>query len=164
MRLQRIILSGVQMWHTRCTIGKWREGNARSGRRQNSFSWVCVKLFWRVIYCANLRTEPDYQSLSLSCKILGRWSPQIMCEYDRVTAIEVRPLIQPHMCEMGYSIFAVMVRLRLSSKTRASFPRMTSTERINWGKYFHFLCQCLLCLSLFSFYHWYRSNFIGSLF
>ena len=52
-----------------------REGNTRSGRKQNRFVRVRVKLFWRAIYCANPRPEPDSQSRYLSRRGMGRKAP-----------------------------------------------------------------------------------------
>ena len=63
----------------------------------------CVKLFWRKIYCASTRPEPDSQSGSRSWKGLGRRAPQSMCKYDCVTAVAISPLIHPLTWETGYS-------------------------------------------------------------
>ena len=61
-----------------------REGNLRSGRKQNIFSRVCAKLLRLAIYCANPRPKPDPQSGSLSHRVMGQ---RIIREYDLVTTI-----------------------------------------------------------------------------
>ena len=66
-----------------------------------------------------------------SCRIMESQYPQIICEYDPATTIAIRPLIQPHTCEMGSSIFAAMSWLKFAITTKASFTGMPSTERKN---------------------------------
>ena len=59
---------------------------------------------------------------------MGSSSSKIICEYDFMTAIMIRKLIQLCTCEMGSSIFTTISSLKFVSTTRASLPRMLSTE------------------------------------
>ena len=102
-------------------------GNESLGGRQNSFARVRAKLFWREIYCANPRPEPNSHSVSMSHMGLGRRYSHIIHEYDLATAILVRLLIQPRTCKMGSYIFSAMIQLKFASTTRASFLSMPST-------------------------------------
>ena len=120
--LQRLIPSVFHMWRVRYTISKGREGNTRLGRRWKSFARVCAKLFWIVIYCSNLRPEPNSQSGSLSHRGMGSQYPLIMCYCGCATAILIQMLIHPHTCKMGSSIFAAMIWLKFVSTNRASLP------------------------------------------
>ena len=120
--ISRIRASGVGFrmsyaWSARALRNQEREGNARSGGIRKIFVQVCMKLFWREIYCANNRPKPDPQSLSLSHRGLGIWAPWIIHEYDLATANMILLLIQTCRCKMDYYIFSAM----------ASFPRMSST-------------------------------------
>ena len=103
----------------------------RLGRRWKSFAWVCVKLFWPMIYCANPRTESKSQSVSLSLRGLGRQYPWIICDYDLATPIVNQPSIQPRMCKMDSSIFTAIIWLKFASMTRAAFPSKPSPEWAN---------------------------------
>ena len=116
----------------RCVTGKGREVNERSCGRQKSFARVCAKLFWSTIYCANPSPEHDSQLGSLSCRWMGRRVLHIMHEYNCAIYILIRPLIHPRTCKMGSSIFTAMIQLKFTSKTRASFTSMPSTEKKNW--------------------------------
>ena len=136
-------------------------GRGQAGGEINC-AGVRVKLFWRAIYCAKPRPDPGSQSGSRSCRGLGRRDPQIMREYDLVTAIAIWLLTQPHTCERGSSSCVAMSRLKFMSTTRASFLIMPSTERTNEEKCFHCSWQCLPCLSYFSFSQRARSLSIGS--
>ena len=98
-------------------------GKYEVGQDTKEFFWVLPKLFWRVIYCANLRPKPDYQSGSLSHRVLGRQDPWIISEYNLTTTISIRPLIQTCMREMGSSTFSAMSRLKFVCATRAPFTR-----------------------------------------
>ena len=116
---------------TRALRNQEREGNTRSSNRRKSFVWVYAKWFWCTIYCTNHRTKPDSQSGSLSHRGMVKWAPRIIYEYNLATTVDIWPLIQPRMCDMGSSIFASMSRLKFTSTTMASFTRMASTERTN---------------------------------
>ena len=63
---------------------------------------------------------------------------RVMQDYNLATAIAIRIFTQPSTCEIGASSFSAMSRIIFVSTTRASFPIMLSTERINRGKCFHF--------------------------
>ena len=120
----------VYCLHAACTWSdQEREENAKLSKKRNNFAWVCVKLFWHMIYFANHRPETDSQSESLSHKGLGRRSPQIIRQYDFATAITIWPLNQPCTCKTGYSIFSSTSWLKFASTTRVSFPSMPSTEK-----------------------------------
>ena len=88
------------------------------------FADMRKKLFWRVIYCANPGPDAESQSGSSSCWGLGIRAPQIIREYDLMTIISIRLLIQPCICKIGSSIFAAMCRLKSKSTTRAYLPSM----------------------------------------
>ena len=66
--------------------GGW---DVKLGKKINNFARVGTKLFWRAIYCANPKPEPDPQSGSLFRKRLGRRAPRIIWEYDLATAIAI---------------------------------------------------------------------------
>ena len=91
------------------------------------------KLFWRSIYCA--KTRPDHKSQSgfRSRKVLVNWYLQIMREYDLENAILIRPLTQPHKCEMGSLSFPTMSWLKFDSMTKppplACHPLKGQTEK-----------------------------------
>ena len=89
------------------------------------------KLFWRVMYCTNPRPKTNYQSKSLSHRVLGRWVSRIIREYNIATVIVIRTLNQPHMCKMVSSIFAATSQIQLASMTRYSFTSMPPMERTN---------------------------------
>ena len=127
-----------------------------------SFVRVCAKIFWRVIYCANPRPEPDSQSGFMSHRALCIRAPRIIWEYDLATAIATRTLTNPHTCEMVSSIFSAMSRLKFASTTRAPFPSIPSTEITNGEKCFPCSWKFLPCLSFFYFTHQSRSVKIGS--
>ena len=84
-----------------------REGRGHAGDKK-SYAGVCAKLFWRAIYCAKPRPDPGSQSGSWSHRGLGRRSPRIMWQYNLLTAIAIRLLIQPCTCGMGSSRFSAM--------------------------------------------------------
>ena len=48
-----------------------------------------AKLFWRAIYCANLRPGTEFQSVYQYRRVIGRRAPWIMREHDLATAIKV---------------------------------------------------------------------------
>ena len=108
-----------------------REEILRLVIKRNSFVWMCAKLFWRYIYCANPRRDLDSQSSSLSWRGFRRKDTWIICDYNLATAIAIRLLTHPHTCEMISSIFSTISRLKFASMTRASFPSIPSTERTN---------------------------------
>ena len=83
--------------------GGWYD--VRLVKKRNNFARVGTKIFWRTIYCTNPNPKPDPQYSSLSHKGLGIWAPWIIWEYDLDTAIEIRPLTDPRMWKMGFSIF-----------------------------------------------------------
>ena len=56
-------------------------------RKLNNFVWVCAKLFWRTIYCANLRTELNSQSVSLYLREICRQDLWIIWEYNIMALI-----------------------------------------------------------------------------
>ena len=143
----------------RCTI---EGGRVKSFRRLIFCAGVRAKLFWIALYCTKPRPDPGSQSSSRSRRGLGRRAPRIMWEYDLTTVIAIRPLTQPHTCEMGSSGFAAMSRLKFVRTTRASFRSMPSTERTNREKCLCCSWQCLLCSYLFSFSHRFRRFSIGS--
>ena len=122
---------------------------------------VRAKLFWLAIYYANMRPGLCSQSIYWYRRGLGRRYLQIVWEYDLVDAILIRSLTQPRMCEMGYSIFSAMSRLKFVSTMRASFPSMPSTKMTNEEK-IRCSWQFLPCLYLFSFYHRSRTSSVGS--
>ena len=101
------VVSGPQPMAVRvqCLYKGGRRGHVGGGKKCAS---VRVKLFWHAIYCAKPR--PNIKSQSGSQSRRGMWgrAPQIMREYNLVTAILIRPLTQPHTCEMGSSIFSAM--------------------------------------------------------
>ena len=129
---------------------------------KKKFVGVRAKLFWRAIYCAKPRPDPGSQSGSRSRRGLGRRAPRIMRECDLTTTILNWPLTQPRTCERGSSSFVAMSRLKSVSTTRASLPSMPSTWRTNREIYFRCSCQCLPCLSFFSFSQRARSLSIHS--
>ena len=147
-------------------MGRARGAQMRGGGRghtggKNKCADVRGKLFWRAIYFANPRPDVGSQSSSRSRRGLGSQAPRIICEYDFVTAIVIRPLIHPRTCEMGSSIFAAMSRLKFASMTSASLPSMSSTERKNREKCFRCSWQCLPCLFFFIFSHQYLYCHVG---
>ena len=94
---------------------------------------VCVRdaILARNNYCVKPNTEPDSHSGSWIHNGLGNRAPWNTLEYDLMTAISIRPLTQPMMCETGLPIFAAMVQLKVASNTSASLPIIPSTERTN---------------------------------
>ena len=126
---------------------KWGGGGYSDGK---SFcAGVRAKLLWCTVYCTKPRPDPESHPGSWSWRVLGRQSMRIMREYDLVTAIEIRTFTQPHTFERSSSGFVDMSWLKSVSTNSASFPRMTSTERINGEKCFRFSWKCLTFLSLF---------------
>ena len=107
---------GWEQWHVD------GEKNCTSGRE---------KWFWRAIYCAKLKPDPESQPGSCSCRGLWRLSTRIMWYYNLATAIVIWKLTQPHIFEMGSSSFFAMSRLKFESTTRVSFLSMLSNERAN---------------------------------
>ena len=97
--------------------------------------WGCTgvhgMILARYIYCSNYNHKTNPQSRSWVCKVLGTQSMQITLEYDLVTAISIRPLTQPLMCEMGSSIFAATSWLKVASTTWTSLTIIPSTKRTN---------------------------------
>ena len=137
-------------------LHNWKkEGNARSDRNQNDLVWMCAKIFWHAIYCTNPRPKPYSQSGSLSCKGLGRKSPQIIRDYNLTTVIVIQPLTHTRTCKMCSSILDAMSQLKFASTTRASFTITPSTERKNGEKCFRWSWQCVLCLYFYYFTHQY---------
>ena len=67
------------------------------------------------IYCANPNTEPESQSGSRVCRVVGNQAPRSTQECDLATTIGIQTLTQPLTCEMGSSIFVAMSRLKLAS-------------------------------------------------
>ena len=66
------------------------KGGEREVGKENKYLCVGVrKKFWNVIYCANTRPKPDSQSVSLSCKVMGRLAPHIIQEYNLATVIDI---------------------------------------------------------------------------
>ena len=104
---------------TQCTD----EGGGR-GRVGGKNSYVIVRkiLLWRAVYCVKPRPDPKLQSVSWSFRGLGRRALRIIQEYDLVNTIDIQPLTQPCMGEMGYSSFSSMSWLKVTGKTRASSP------------------------------------------
>ena len=100
--------------------------------------------------CTNPRPEPDSKSGSRSRRVLGRWAPWIVSEYDLVTTIAIRPVTQPCMFKTGSSIFSAMSRLEFASTTRASFTCMQSIERTS-GEFYPLLVAMLAVLVLIFF-------------
>ena len=106
---------------------------------KNICSSVRAELFWCPIYCANRRPDPKYQYGSWYRRGLGRQSLWIIQEYDLTTVISIWPMNHPRTCEMGSSSFSIMDWLKFERMTKAAFPSMTSTERVNGGNFFPFL-------------------------
>ena len=123
----------------------------RGRSEKKSFVRVRMELLWRDIYCANTRPEPDFQSVSLSCKGLGRQDTWIIREYDLATVIAIRKSTQMRACEMGSSIFVATSPLKFASMTRTSFTSMPSKEITNGKMFFHCSWKCLTWLSFFLF-------------
>ena len=118
---------------------------------------VHAKLFWIVIYCANLRPNPGSQSGSQSRRGIGRQAPQIMREYDLPAVVAIHPLTCPRKREMGSLSFDAMIQLKHLSATRASFRSMPSTEKRIREKCSSLLWHLLPFLYFFSFSHLSRS-------
>ena len=66
-------------------------------------------------------------------------------------------VIQPRTYKMSSSIFAAMSWLKFASTARSYLPSMASTEITNRETCFHWVWQCLPCLSLLIFSHQSRS-------
>ena len=126
------------------------------------FAGFRVKFFSCAILFDNLRPFARSQFGSQYHRGMGSSRPWIIREYDLTTEIAIRPLIQNFTCKMGSSIFSAMSWIKFESTTRASLPRMLSTERTNIEKCFRCLWQCLPCVSYFFFSQLARSLFIGS--
>ena len=132
--------------HARCAdkgVGRGHVGEGKYCAR------VRGKLFWRAIYCSKPRPDPKFRSGSLHHRVLGSLDLRIKWGYNLATLIEIWPLNQPHMCEMGSLGFSATSRLKFKSTTRSPFPRMPSTESTNKEKWFFHSYKCLPCLSLF---------------
>ena len=97
-----------------------RRGGQSNAGGEKSYAGVRTKLFWREIYCAKPRTNPESHSGSWYHRGLGRRSHRIMQEYNLTTTIMIRQLIHPHTCKMGSSILSTMSRLKPASTIRAS--------------------------------------------
>ena len=99
----------------------------------NGWVHVCVRnaILARNNYCTKTNPELDSHSGSWIHNGLGNQALWNTLEYDLMTAISIRPLTQPMMCETGLPIFAAMVQLKVASNTSASLPIIPSTERTN---------------------------------
>ena len=99
----------------------------------DSNGWVCVgvsdAILAQNIHCNKPNTKPDVQSGSQFWKGFRDISPHINLEYNLATAISIRTLTQPVMCEMGLSSFVAMSWLKVASTTGAYLPIIPSTEK-----------------------------------
>ena len=146
--------------HTQCENdggGGW--GHAGG---EKYYAGVCAKSFWCVIYCSKTRHDTMCQSVYRSQRRLGRQALYIMLDYYLTTAIEIRPLNHLSTCERGYLSFSDMNWLKFVSTTRASLPKMLSTERKNGEKCFRCSWKWLPWLYFFWFSQKARSLSIGS--
>ena len=130
--LMRLSLSVVHV--QRAFHDQEGEVYAMLGRKMKKFARVCTKLFWRAIYCANLRPEHDFQSGYLSCRVLGRQDPRIIWECNLAITILIQPLTQSCKCGIGSSIFLPRVdshmRVRLGTPFQACHQHIEQTEKI----------------------------------
>ena len=127
---------------------------------RNDFS---ANLIWREFCYASLILEPESQKGSGSRKVLGRWSPQSMHEYNCATAIAICLVTHPRTWETDSSSFLAMSQLNFLSSTCASSPSILSMERTNGEKCIHLLWQCLPCFSFSPFSQQARRLLDGSL-
>ena len=75
--------------------------------------------------------------------------------------IAMRPFTHTRTCERGSSLFSAMTQISWESTTRASLPRILSTEITNGKKCFCWLLQCLSCLYFLIFSYLARIDAVG---
>ena len=90
---------------------------------------MCVRdaILAQINYCAKPNPELNGHSCSQVRNVLGDKSTLSNLQYDLVTTIVIHPLSQPVTYEMGLSIFAAMIRLKVVSTNSASLPIIPST-------------------------------------
>ena len=146
----------------------YRGVHVRGGRRGPTGGENCSQMCTQIIMAYNLLCQPEARwQAPVRLSVLQGTGELISMDHSwiwpRKSDHNWDPIVNTasHM-RNGLIHFSAMSGLKFSSTTRASLPRILSTEIKNGEIFLCCLWQWLSCLSLFIFSHWTRSVTIGS--